>query len=110
MVYHSQSSNHHESGSLIWIWSVIQIRHRDNFCHDRLKMGTKIPYFYVDNFSHDQIKKLNSALCPRSLCESELELLHIEGGEDISQSSGEQIKMLLVRGIPGKHVENGQVG
>ena len=69
-----------------------------------------MPYFYADNFSRDQIKKINSALCPRFLRESELELLHIEGGEDISESSGEQIKMLLVRGIPRKHVENGEVG
>ena len=31
------------------------ICNRDNFGHDRLKMGTKIPYFYADNFRRDQI-------------------------------------------------------
>ena len=35
---------------------------RSNFGHDELKMGNKIPYFYVDNFSHDQIKQMNYEL------------------------------------------------
>ena len=38
---------------IIWIWSVIRICNRNNFGHDRLKMGEKIQYSYTDKFSSD---------------------------------------------------------
>ena len=38
---------------------VTRICNRDNFGHDRLKMGTKKTYFIADNFSGEKIKKKN---------------------------------------------------
>ena len=53
--YLGQSPTQYGSRSVIW--SVIRICYRDNFGHDRLKMGIKKPFFTADNFSGEQIKK-----------------------------------------------------
>ena len=48
MVHLGQSSTHHRPN-----YPNLDLGHnpnRENLGHDRLKMGTKIPYFYADNF------------------------------------------------------------